>query len=57
MKNDNMGIEDLYVAPEDTKESDAVVLSDTSEDELDAPNPIEDASDKPKKLIPTTLMF
>ena len=40
MKNENMGVEELYLAPEDTKESDDVVLSDTSENELDAPSPI-----------------
>ncbi|MBQ8407892.1 MAG: hypothetical protein IJY39_03420, partial [Clostridia bacterium] len=50
MKNENMGVEELYLAPEGTKESDDVVLSDTSENELDAPNHIEDKSDKPKKL-------
>lgn len=50
MKNENMGVENLYLAPKDTKESDAVVLSDTSEIEIDTPSPIEDTSDKPKKL-------
>ena len=50
MKNENMGVEDLYLAPEETKESDAVVLSDTSEKELDAMDNITGTSDKPKKL-------
>ena len=50
MKNEDMGVEELYLAPEDTKESDNVVLSDTSEIELEASNPIEDTSDKLKKL-------
>ena len=50
MKNENMGVEELYLAPEDTKESDNVVLSDMFEIELEASNPIEDTSDKLKKL-------
>ena len=50
MKNENMGVEDLYLAPDDTKESDAIDLSDTREFELDKMDPIADASDKPKKL-------
>ena len=50
MKNENMGEEDLYLAPVDTKESDTFDLSDTSEIELDKMDPIANASDKPKKL-------
>ena len=50
MKNETMGAEDLYLAPEDTKESDGVILSDTAETELAEMNNIIDASDKPKKL-------
>lgn len=50
MKNENMGVEDLYLAPDDTKESDAIDLSDTPEFELDKMDPIADASDKPKKF-------
>ncbi|MGM9682677.1 MAG: hypothetical protein ACI3XQ_03675, partial [Eubacteriales bacterium] len=33
MKNENMGVEDLYLAPEETKYSEAIVLSDNSESE------------------------
>lgn len=50
MKNENMGVEDLYLAPEETKESDAVISSDTSEYKLDAMDPVTDTSDKPQKL-------
>lgn len=50
MKNENMGVEDLYLAPEETKESDAVIFSDASEYELDAMEPVTDTSDKPQKL-------
>ena len=50
MKNENMGVEDLYLAPEETKDSDVVALSDASENELDATDPIKDTSDKPIKL-------
>jgi len=49
MKNKIMDAEDLYLAPEDTKESDDAVLSGTSEKELDATGPVRDISDKPKK--------
>ncbi len=31
MKNENMGVEDLYLAPEDTKESDDSIFTDNSE--------------------------
>ena len=50
MKNENMGVEDLYLAPEDTKESDVVALSDTTELETPELTSDNDVSDKPKKL-------
>ena len=50
MKNESMGVEDLYLAPEDTKESDSVVLSDTIEDEAPEFIPAEEASGKCKDL-------
>ena len=32
MKNENMGVEELYLAPEETKDSEVIALSDTSAD-------------------------
>ena len=49
MKNENMGVEDLYLAPEETKDSDVSALSDTSETNLAEMDPIMDTSAKPKK--------
>ena len=50
MKSENMGVDDLYLTPEDAKELDDVVLSDTSENELVVMDLIKDTSNKPKKL-------
>ena len=50
MKNENMGVEDLYLAPEETKDSDVAALSDTSEDDASEFIPVEEDSGKPTKL-------
>ena len=50
MKNENMGVEDLYLAPEETKDSDVVALSDTPEDDASEFIPVEEDSGKSKKL-------
>ena len=50
MKNENTGVEDLYLAPEETKASDVIALSDTTEDDASEFIPVEEYSGKPKKL-------
>ena len=50
MKNENMGIEELYLAPEETKDSAVAALSDTPENDASEFIPAEEESGKPKKL-------
>ena len=50
MKNEIIGAEDLYLAPEETKDSDVSALSDTSEDDASEFIPVEEESRKSKKL-------
>ena len=49
MKNKNIGVEDLYLAPESEKKSDDVVLSGKSENGSGTVKSVTDASEKPKK--------
>ena len=50
MKNENMGVEELYLAPEETKDSAVAALSDTPENDSSEFIPAEEESGKPKKL-------
>ena len=50
MKNENMGVEDLYLAPEETKDSDVVALSDTPEEDASEFIPGKEDFGKSKKL-------
>lgn len=49
MKNENMGAEDLYLAPEEVKDLDVVTLADIAEDEAPELITTEEQSGKPKK--------
>ena len=50
METENLGVEELYLAPEETKDSDVVVLSDTPEDDASEFIPVEEDFGKHKKL-------
>lgn len=50
MKNENIGVEELYLAPEGTKDSAVAALSDTPENDASEFIPAEEESGKPKKL-------